>query len=1029
MKSGKKLYRIIAFLLALLFILITCGSAITLIANAAFDKNVKIRVGIAYGSSASTKYTFTVANGLSVGIMTDKRTFKKLGEYPSLRSLAVMPEKNSTSGQYHLQVSGSYTSYAKAYDVLKALKDKGVSSAFIAFVSNTFRVRVGSYTSSASATSAKSSVPMTTSVVTESGSGTVLYDVSAKKVVFECDTSGIWLGVRALQKVGFTKPDYIKVANGYMYDGVMEFSRSGSSVQVVSVVDIDQYVAGVLPWEIYPQWPEETIKAFACTMRALGLYHYGARHNSKYGFDVCGSSHCQNYKGMSRYYDSFQKAVAETAGEFVTYNDKPIMAIYHGTNGGVTEDVRDIWGGNVLYPYLVSVTIPIEVENRANQPTGVWQSEVDPTTLLKYLQSGSSAAKSLTAPIVALNVLKYSKYSGVYIYSLQFVDANGKTATVNTSSNVRSALVKYCSSAYFKISYNYNLSVKGADSSYTGKLNSAAAKVLTKDGEFSAENTSPQNLRILTKDGTKSLSTDSYTIVFDGFGNGHGGGISMYGAVDLAKAGYTYDEIVKTYFQQTEITALGKPDPEIDYVDDGVDDVNDDEIGEDDGGEFTDVYDMITVTASELNIRKEPNTSSSKLGTARSGAEFIRTGKGSLGWERILLSDGTVAYVSSSYIKESANSPDGDFEKVSEKIVANADISAFDNFTDGASVLETLKKDTRMTRVGVGSGDFDRVILPSGKAAYVKKADVSPYNPEQEEEKPQEITFEDVNELVKLKEKATARKEPSEYAEDGEAIASGTVLVRTGVGSEGFDRIITPTGSVAYVKKDVLEICTDTPSQYTDVKEDVVTTTAVNLRSEPNTSSQIVKTLSKGTVLVRTGVGSDGWDRVAYDGITAYIKSEYVKLNVPVSPTEEFTPCDMLVKTTANLYFREAPSTLAKSVQIVPKDTVVVKTGEGKNGFDRVRTPDGVVCYASSEYLEPYNSVYTGYIDVRETVEVITAVNLRTGPGTDYDKVKVASIGSEYTRIGRGGEGWDKLELADKTVVYVKAEYVKAVME
>ena len=39
-------------------------------------------------------------------------------------------------------------------------------------------------------------------------------------------------------------------------------------------------------------------------------------------------------------------------------------------------------------------------------------------------------------------------------------------------------------------------------------------------------------------------------------GYGHGVGMSQYGANGMAKEGYSYEEIVKYYYQNTEITNL-----------------------------------------------------------------------------------------------------------------------------------------------------------------------------------------------------------------------------------------------------------------------------------------------------------------------------------------------------------------------------------------------------------------------------------------------------------------------------------------
>ena len=50
------------------------------------------------------------------------------------------------------------------------------------------------------------------------------------------------------------------------------------------------------------------------------------------------------------------------------------------------------------------------------------------------------------------------------------------------------------------------------------------------------------------------LQGDSVSITMKGYG--HGVGMSQYGALGMAKEGYTYDEILSHYYQNTTLTKL-----------------------------------------------------------------------------------------------------------------------------------------------------------------------------------------------------------------------------------------------------------------------------------------------------------------------------------------------------------------------------------------------------------------------------------------------------------------------------------------
>lgn len=65
--------------------------------------------------------------------------------------------------------------------------------------------------------------------------------------------------------------------------------------------------------------------------------------------------------------------------------------------------------------------------------------------------------------------------------------------------------------------------------------------------------------------------------------------------------------------------------------------------------------------------------------------------------------------------------------------------------------------------------------------------------------------------------------------------------------------------------------------------------------------------------------------------------------------------------------------------------------------------------------------------DCDETVYAISTVNLRSGPGTDYEKVGSLSTGDSVTRVGIGmgaAENWSQIQLSDGTLVCVSSKYL-----
>ncbi len=74
---------------------------------------------------------------------------------------------------------------------------------------------------------------------------------------------------------------------------------------------------------------------------------------------------------------------------------------------------------------------------------------------------------------------------------------------------------------------------------------------------------------------------------------------------------------------------------------------------------------------------------------------------------------------------------------------------------------------------------------------------------------------------------------------------------------------------------------------FSNVNETVYATTEVNIRSSYSTSSSKVGSLQKGDSVTRTGIGSNGWSKVTYNGKTAYIMTSYLTTTKPATPTSE----------------------------------------------------------------------------------------------------------------------------------------------
>lgn len=137
------------------------------------------------------------------------------------------------------------------------------------------------------------------------------------------------------------------------YPGKVLVRANSGKVDVINFVDIEDYLRGVVPFEIgrLDASRIEALKAQAVAARTYAYKHFGSRESM--GFDVFADTKDQVYKGLEGATNLTDKAIQETAGVVMTYKGEFITAYYHSTCGGQTETL-DTWEKPSL-PYLQSL--------------------------------------------------------------------------------------------------------------------------------------------------------------------------------------------------------------------------------------------------------------------------------------------------------------------------------------------------------------------------------------------------------------------------------------------------------------------------------------------------------------------------------------------------------------------------------------------------------------------------------------------------------------------------------------------------
>lgn len=145
---------------------------------------------------------------------------------------------------------------------------------------------------------------------------------------------------------------------GYKWNGDFVYRRASvGGITVINYVGLEDYVKGVLPYEIDPDWPAEAQKAQAVCARSFALGT--SKHNEYY--ELCNTTNCQVYLGANRATAASDAAVDATRGQYLTYNGEPVIGYFFSSDGGATEDAVNVWGGD--YPYLQGKEDPYETHD------------------------------------------------------------------------------------------------------------------------------------------------------------------------------------------------------------------------------------------------------------------------------------------------------------------------------------------------------------------------------------------------------------------------------------------------------------------------------------------------------------------------------------------------------------------------------------------------------------------------------------------------------------------------------------------
>lgn len=308
-----------------------------------------------------------------------------------------------------------------------------------------------------------------------------------------------------------------------IYRGKLEIGLDDAkNLRLINVINMEEYLYGVLPSEMPPDWPIEALKAQAIAARSEAYRKMG-RHKAQ-GCDFCSEVHCQSYIGAKVETEKTNNAVDETSGIVAMYKGKPIDAVYSNSCGGHTQG--NIFSDRRIVDYW-------QQKQDTPEPTG-FLFPLSPLELEDWLWSSKIS--------VFCNNEKFSRRSNfrwMRHYSHEHLEG-----LINKKINIGKLL-------------GINI-LERNPSSHVHKV-----KIVGSKGDFIIE----KELNIRNMFG--NLRSGMFNInvklnkearpeefIFYGGGWGHAVGMCQVGAASMADQGFNYQDILKFYFSGIEIEKL-----------------------------------------------------------------------------------------------------------------------------------------------------------------------------------------------------------------------------------------------------------------------------------------------------------------------------------------------------------------------------------------------------------------------------------------------------------------------------------------
>lgn len=172
-----------------------------------------------------------------------------------------------------------------------------------------------------------------------------------------------------------------------LYAGDLQIDVVDGKVRPILSVHVEDYLLGVVPYEMSDSFPLEALKAQAVAARTYAL----RSQDPSQPYDLVDTTNDQVYRGYLPGNDQTERAIQETRGVCGFYRDQLAQCYYSASNGGQTELVETVWPTDEDFGYYAFGDDPYDVEN--------------PDSVVRTFEIKKTYGEEETAPYALRNLL------------------------------------------------------------------------------------------------------------------------------------------------------------------------------------------------------------------------------------------------------------------------------------------------------------------------------------------------------------------------------------------------------------------------------------------------------------------------------------------------------------------------------------------------------------------------------------------------------------------------------------------------